>query len=120
MYSMLTIMHYSEAAYVERSPPWINALYACTLFTNFSATGERSAIHTSSVASSWPAPVLLAFRVWRVNSRASEFRRTYSRLRIFLRVVIESGTIYTILNLALLISLRLNSPLVWYLRDIVS
>ena len=71
-------------------------------------------------ASSWPAPVLLAFRVWRVNSRASEFRRTYSRLRIFLRVVIESGTIYTILNLALLISLRLNSPLVWYLRDIVS
>ncbi|TCD61156.1 hypothetical protein EIP91_008836 [Steccherinum ochraceum] len=102
IYSMATIPQYPEAVYLTRNPPWIYALYCATLATNFTATA------------------LLAFRIWRVNHRASEFQRSYSRLRILFRVVIESGLVYTVLNLALLIAFRTNSIAVFYLRDMLS
>ncbi|KAH8096906.1 hypothetical protein BXZ70DRAFT_323171 [Cristinia sonorae] len=102
MHSLIINPQNAPQSYSIRSSPWITALYACTLFTNFSAT------------------VLLAYRIWSVNRAASDFQRSYSRLRMLLPVVIESGAIYTILNLALLIAFRIQSPSLHYLRDILA
>ncbi|TCD61735.1 hypothetical protein EIP91_008002 [Steccherinum ochraceum] len=80
---------------------WITAVYALTLATNVTATG------------------LLAYRIWRVSRRAAEFVPS-DRLSVVLHVVLESGTIYSMITIAALITFLAGSPVVYLLLDLIS
>ncbi|EJC97953.1 uncharacterized protein FOMMEDRAFT_137316 [Fomitiporia mediterranea MF3/22] len=80
---------------------WITVWYALTLATNLSATA------------------LLAFRIWRVNRKASGYR-SQGRLASVLRIVIESGAIYSMTITAALITFATASPGVYVLLYMIS
>ncbi|THH32340.1 hypothetical protein EUX98_g1836 [Antrodiella citrinella] len=63
---------------------WISAVYSTTLATNLTATG------------------LLAYRIWMVSHRAADYVAA-DRLNLILRVVIESGAIYSVAIFAALV-----------------
>ncbi|KAH8078745.1 hypothetical protein BXZ70DRAFT_658531 [Cristinia sonorae] len=80
---------------------WIVSAYATTLVTNISATS------------------LLAWRIWRVNSRSTGYVST-DRLSVVLHVVIESGLLYSITIIVALIIFLANSPVIFLFLDIIS
>ncbi|KAJ8497015.1 hypothetical protein ONZ51_g764 [Trametes cubensis] len=80
---------------------WITAVYALTLGTNLSST------------------MLLAGRIWTVARRSAQYRSS----NIFspvLRVIIESGAIYSMTITAALISFVVKSNGVYVLLDMIS
>ncbi|KAH9895889.1 hypothetical protein C8Q73DRAFT_456158 [Cubamyces lactineus] len=80
---------------------WITAVYALTLGTNLSST------------------MLLAGRIWTVARRSAQYRSS----NIFspvLRVIIESGAIYSMTITAALISFVVKSNGVYILLDMIS
>ncbi|OSC98609.1 hypothetical protein PYCCODRAFT_1447350 [Trametes coccinea BRFM310] len=80
---------------------WITAVYALTLGTNLSST------------------ILLAGRIWTVARRSAQYRSS----NIFspvLRVIIESGAIYSMTITAALISFVVQSNGVYILLDMIS
>ncbi|KAI9058981.1 hypothetical protein FKP32DRAFT_1614473 [Trametes sanguinea] len=80
---------------------WITAVYALTLGTNLSST------------------ILLAGRIWTVARRSAQYRSS----NIFspvLRVIIESGAIYSMTITAALISFVVQSNGVYIMLDMIS
>ncbi|KAI8977818.1 hypothetical protein BD414DRAFT_445877 [Trametes punicea] len=80
---------------------WITAVYALTLGTNLSST------------------ILLAWRIWTVARRSAQYRAS----NIFspvLRVIIESGAIYSMTITAALISFVVQSNGVYVMLDMIS
>ncbi|KAH8101295.1 hypothetical protein BXZ70DRAFT_122012 [Cristinia sonorae] len=67
----------SSDVFDHRTGRWIAVVYATTLSANLLATA------------------LLAFRIWSVNRRSSAFHAGNNQLGLVLRVVIESGAIYS-------------------------
>lgn len=96
---------------------WITAVYAMTLATNLTATSTYS----SSPPHPFPQPKyltgLLAFRIWRINRSVSQYRTT-DRLSPILRVVIESGAIYSVTITAALVAFVVHTPGVYVLLDL--
>ncbi|KAH8078708.1 hypothetical protein BXZ70DRAFT_911134, partial [Cristinia sonorae] len=89
----------STNVFAPRTATWITAVYTGTLITNVTATG------------------ILAYRIWRVNRRASEFVPA-ERLSVILHVVVESGTIYSIAITIALITFVAGSRVVVIFLDI--
>ncbi|TCD62715.1 hypothetical protein EIP91_006541 [Steccherinum ochraceum] len=79
---------------------WISAVYSTTLATNLTATG------------------LLAYRIWSVNRKTANYASS-DRLGIMLRVVIESGALYSIAIVAALICFVTGSPGVYVALDLL-
>lgn len=65
------------------------------------------------------ATSLLAYRIWRVNREVSRYRAS-GRLASVLRVIIESGAIYSMTIIAALVTFVVNSPGVYVLLDMIS
>ena len=65
--------------------------------------------------------MLLAYRIWAVNRRSADSRATEGGgLGLLLRIVIESGAIYTATVTAALVTFIVGSPGVYVLIDMVS
>ncbi|KAI0632706.1 hypothetical protein C8Q77DRAFT_1262323 [Trametes polyzona] len=80
---------------------WITAVYALTLGTNLSST------------------LLLAGRIWTVTRRSAQYRSS-DILGPVLRVIIESGAIYSMTITAALISFVVKSNGVYVILDMIS
>ncbi|TCD60725.1 hypothetical protein EIP91_009631 [Steccherinum ochraceum] len=91
----------TDDVFAEQTGRWITATYAMTLTTNLIAT------------------TLLAYRIWRVNRRTSEFVASKCLTPILL-VVIESGAIYSMTIVAALVAFALNSVGVYVILDLIS
>lgn len=91
----------SGAIFNQQVGVWITANYSMTLATNLIATG------------------LLAYRIWRVKRDSSRFLNS-SALSPLLRVVIESGAIYSMSVTAALITFVTKSNGVYVLLDMLS
>ncbi|TCD60866.1 hypothetical protein EIP91_009385 [Steccherinum ochraceum] len=100
-YAFATSPRNTDNVFAASTGAWITAVYALTLATNVSATG------------------LLAYRIWRVSRRAAEFVPS-NRLSVILHVVLESGTIYSMITIAALITFLAGSPVVYLLLDLIS
>ncbi|KAH8078720.1 hypothetical protein BXZ70DRAFT_657842 [Cristinia sonorae] len=88
-------------AFAAHTQGWITAVYATTLATNVTATG------------------LLAYRIWSVNRRASEFL-TSNRLKMVLHIVLESGLIYSVTIVVALVAFLASSRISSVLLDLIS
>ncbi|TCD61392.1 hypothetical protein EIP91_008529 [Steccherinum ochraceum] len=93
-----------EGLHAAEARRWAGAIYGTTFATNLLATA------------------LLAFRIWRTNKLADEFMpsETSSGLKIVLRVVIESGAIYSLMIITALITFIIGSPAIWIIVDMSS
>jgi len=80
---------------------WITANYSMTLATNLTATS------------------LLAYRIWSVKRHSSKYFGS-SRLSPVLRVVIESGALYSVTITAALITFVSKSNAVYVILDMIS
>ncbi|KAI0750584.1 hypothetical protein BC629DRAFT_1598842 [Irpex lacteus] len=80
---------------------FITAVYSMTLVTNLSATS------------------LLAYRIWTINRTTTQWRTT-DHLSPVLRVVIESGALYSLTIIAAIITFALKSPGVYVILDMIS
>ncbi|KAI0773176.1 hypothetical protein BD413DRAFT_656572 [Trametes elegans] len=80
---------------------WITAVYALTLGTNLSST------------------MLLAGRIWTITRRSAQYRST-DIFSPVLRVIIESGAIYSMTITAALISFVIKSNGVYVILDMIS
>ncbi|KAI0339753.1 hypothetical protein BDW22DRAFT_1361354 [Trametopsis cervina] len=87
--------------FATQTGQWITSVYSMTLVTNLSATS------------------LLAYRIWTINRETSNYRMT-DRLSPVLRVVIESGAIYSLTIIAAIITFAIQSPGVYVLLDMIS
>ncbi|THU76167.1 hypothetical protein K435DRAFT_974535 [Dendrothele bispora CBS 962.96] len=76
---------------------WVNAFFAMSLFTNLISTS------------------LLAFKIWTVNKEASKYRTTPGVLGPILRVIIDSGILYSVTLILTLITFisRSNSQFIF-------
>ncbi|KAH8096905.1 hypothetical protein BXZ70DRAFT_322737 [Cristinia sonorae] len=83
-----------------------------------SATGWITARYCATLATNTIATALLAFRIWYVNRRTTE-SGTSSRVGFLLRVVVESGCLYTTVNLITLVTYRTGSPAGGFIRDLL-
>ena len=97
---------------------WITAAYATTLATNLSATGEQGFPFSPNSIDHRMKVGLLAFRIWNVNRQTARYR-SKNRLSPILRVVVESGAIYSVTITAALIMFVIGSPGVYILLDMV-
>ncbi|EJF58020.1 hypothetical protein DICSQDRAFT_26406, partial [Dichomitus squalens LYAD-421 SS1] len=86
--------------FAVQTSEWITSFYALTLATNLSAT------------------TLLAFRIWTVTRRSAQYRSS-NFLAPVLRVIIESGAIYSMTITAVLISFVVKSNGVYVLLDMI-
>ncbi|THH28608.1 hypothetical protein EUX98_g5582 [Antrodiella citrinella] len=100
IYALVTAYKHPESVFAARTANWIIAVYATTLATNVTATA------------------LLAFRLWKVD-RGNKADREGSRLAIVLRVVVEAGVIYTVVNIVTLATFLRGSVAVYIIRDII-
>ncbi|KAI0086917.1 hypothetical protein BDY19DRAFT_893960 [Irpex rosettiformis] len=91
----------SGNVFAKKTNQWITSIYSTTLATNLSATS------------------LLAYRIWRVNQRTTQWR-TKDHLSPILRVVIESGALYSLTIIAALITFVIQSPGVYIILDMIS
>ncbi|GJE93982.1 hypothetical protein PsYK624_101490 [Phanerochaete sordida] len=91
----------SGAIFNQQVGIWITANYSMTLATNLIATS------------------LLAFRIWQVKKDSSRFLNS-SALSPLLRVVIESGAIYSMTVTAALITFVTKSNGVYVILDMIS
>ncbi|KAI0091385.1 hypothetical protein BDY19DRAFT_622471 [Irpex rosettiformis] len=87
--------------FVQQTGRWITAVYSMTLVTNLSATS------------------LLAYRIWKINKSTTPWRTT-DKLSPVLRVVIESGALYSLTIIAAIITFALKTPGVYVLLDMIS
>ncbi|KAI0750585.1 hypothetical protein BC629DRAFT_1556430 [Irpex lacteus] len=87
--------------FAQQTGRWITAVYSMTLVTNLSATS------------------LLAYRIWTINRSTTQWRTT-DRLSPVLRVVIESGALYSLTIIAAIITFALKTPGVYVLLDMIS
>ncbi|KAI0714622.1 hypothetical protein C8Q76DRAFT_795482 [Earliella scabrosa] len=81
---------------------WIAATYSMTFILNFSATG------------------LLAWRIWTISRRTEPFTYRGSSLRPLMRVVLESGALYSLTVLAALVLFLARSNGVYVVLDMIS
>ncbi|KAI0700197.1 hypothetical protein BC835DRAFT_1221431, partial [Cytidiella melzeri] len=99
--ALATASDHSGNVFATQTGRWIIAVYSMTLVTNLSATS------------------LLAYRIWTVNQSITQWRTT-DRLSPVLRVVIESGALYSLTIIAAIITFALKSPGVYVLLDMIS
>ncbi|THH32191.1 hypothetical protein EUX98_g1986 [Antrodiella citrinella] len=100
-YSLAAAAPNTDSVFDPHTKGWIILVYATTLATNVLATA------------------LLAYRIWRVNRRAAEFVSS-DRLAIILRVVIESGIIYSVTIFIALCLFITGSRAVYVMVDLIS
>ncbi|KAH8079077.1 hypothetical protein BXZ70DRAFT_652667 [Cristinia sonorae] len=82
---------------------WVTAYYATTLSVNLLATG------------------LLAFRIWRVQRRSQQYMTGENdSLNLVVRIVLESGAIYSAAIICALVTFLLNNPGVYVILDMIS
>ncbi|KAL1943650.1 hypothetical protein VTO73DRAFT_4095 [Trametes versicolor] len=92
---------HSGDVFAVQTGRWITAVYALTLGTNLSST------------------LLLAGRIWTVTRRSAQYRAS-DFLGPVLRVIIESGAIYSMTITAALISFVVKSNGVYVILDLIS
>lgn len=109
--------HPGSAVFAARTGSWVIAMYLMTLATNLTATGEL-ALRFGSCLSDCASAVLLAVRLWTVNHKAKTPKEE-SRLYIVFRVVVETGVIYTVVNVVTLVTFMNGSPAAYIIRDLV-
>lgn len=100
---------------------FITAVYSMTLVTNLSATSMyfviRQIFPRTTLNSLYLG--LLAYRIWTINRTTTQWRTT-DHLSPVLRVVIESGALYSLTIIAAIITFALKSPGVYVILDMVN
>ncbi|KAI3604392.1 beta-lactamase family protein [Moniliophthora roreri] len=121
-YDLFRIRHNPESVWVLGD--WIKAFYGSSLATNLISTGQRS---TVSVSESGNIDIrqltgLLAFRIWSINRYhdSDGQRLRNSTLMNFMRVVVDSGTIYSVFLIITLIVFTCGSNLQFVLTNAMS
>ncbi|KAI0821754.1 hypothetical protein BC628DRAFT_1393411 [Trametes gibbosa] len=99
--SLVNSSKHSGDVFELQTGRWITAVYALTLGTNLSST------------------LLLAGRIWTVTRRSAQYRSS-DFLGPVLRVIIESGAIYSVTITAALISFVAKSNAVYVILDVIS
>ncbi|KAH9934014.1 uncharacterized protein BXZ73DRAFT_46154 [Epithele typhae] len=100
-WALATAGQHKNDVFAAETGRWITALYALTLATNLSST------------------LLLAARIWTIARRSAQYR-TNSIFTPVLRVIIESGAIYSVTITAALITFVVQSPGVYVILDMIS
>ena len=80
VYSLIHARAAAQAAnpVADDTAKWITAFYATTLFTNLFAT------------------MLLAYRIWSIDKRLAHVNSRDSQLRSLVKVILDSGALYTV------------------------
>lgn len=89
-----------------------------TLATNLTATSKLVRPFLPFFAGLHLHLGLLALRIWMINRSVAEYR-TRDRLSPILRVVIESGVIYSVTITVALVTFVLHTTFVYVLLDLV-
>ncbi|KAI0643304.1 hypothetical protein C8Q79DRAFT_1012601 [Trametes meyenii] len=97
----IALVHSGNDVFAQQTGRWITSVYALTLGTNLSST------------------TLLAGRIWTVTRRSAQYRSS-NFLSPVLRVIIESGAIYSMTITAALISFVVKSNGVYVILDMIS
>ncbi|KAH9933985.1 uncharacterized protein BXZ73DRAFT_45914 [Epithele typhae] len=100
-WALATASQHKNDVFAAETGRWITALYALTLATNLSST------------------LLLASRIWTIARRSAQYRAN-SIFTPVLRVIIESGAIYSMTITAALIAFVVQSPGVYVILDMIS
>ncbi|GJE99987.1 hypothetical protein PsYK624_162650 [Phanerochaete sordida] len=100
--ALATASTHSGDVFAVQTGRWITANYAITLATNLSSTS------------------LLAYRIWMVKRQSARFSSTNNPLSPILRVVIESGAIYSLTITTALVAFVSKSNGVYVLLDMIS
>ncbi|KAI0739381.1 hypothetical protein C8Q80DRAFT_1111581 [Daedaleopsis nitida] len=99
--ALATASSHESDVFAVQTGQWITSVYSLTLATNLSST------------------MLLAFKIWTVTRRSAQYRSS-NILTPVLRVIIESGAIYSMTITAALISFVVKSNGVYILLDLIS
>lgn len=97
---------------------WITANYSMTLATNLMATSKHMG-HLAFFLGTDAPKGLLAYRIWQVKNQSARFASTNNPLSPILRVVIESGAIYSMTITTALITFVSKSNGVYVVLDMV-
>ena len=118
-YALSTASSHSGDIFAVRTGRWITAIYSTTLATNLSASSKSLVYiiqYAMSILCSWEG--LLAYRIWKTNRIVHQYKAV-DRLSPVLRVVIESGAIYSVTITAALVTFVCQSPGVYVILDMV-
>ncbi|KAI1782844.1 hypothetical protein LXA43DRAFT_1137185 [Ganoderma leucocontextum] len=99
--AIATASSHKGDVFAAQTGQWITSVYALTLATNLSST------------------TLLAFKIWNVARKSAQYRSS-SIFTPVLRVIIESGAVYSMTITAALISFVVQSNGVYVLLDMIS
>ncbi|KAI0643291.1 hypothetical protein C8Q79DRAFT_915631 [Trametes meyenii] len=100
-YSLATTPSISEDIFEAATSRWLTGNWGMTLITNVCAT------------------LALAFRIWQVTSKSAQYRQG-GRLSPILRVIVESGALYSLTVTAALVLFLLQSNGVYVVLDMIS
>lgn len=115
--SIATASTHANDVFAVETGRWITANYSMTLATNLIATGTFS-FWSSVVDLNSVLIGLVAYRIWQVKRQSRHFMNS-SALSPLLRVVIESGAIYSMTVTAALITFVCKSNVVYVVLDMV-
>ncbi|KAI0668282.1 hypothetical protein C8Q78DRAFT_980264 [Trametes maxima] len=100
-YSLATTPSISEDIFEAATSRWLTGNWGMTLITNVCAT------------------LALAFRIWQVTSKSAQYRQG-GRLSPILRVIVESGALYSLTVTAALVLFLVESNGVYVVLDMIS
>ncbi|KAI0631507.1 hypothetical protein C8Q77DRAFT_1061422 [Trametes polyzona] len=100
-YSLSTTPHISEDIFEIGTTHWFTVNWSMTLITNICST------------------LALAYRIWQVTSKSAQYR-SGGRLSPILRIIVESGALYSITVTAALVLFLVRSNGVYVILDMIS
>ena len=118
--SLVTAGSHKGNIFATETGSWITANFCLTLGTNLSSTGEWPFPHFwSSIYNNHVVVVLLVFKIWSISRQSAQYRSN-SVVSPTLRVIIESGAIYSMTITIALVLFAVKSPAQYILLDLVS
>ncbi len=98
---------------------WITATYSLTLVTNILTTGMYHKRILAPAHILMMHTVILALKIWQVARRSARYL-SGSSLTPILRVIVESGAVYSVTVAAALVAFLIKSNVVYVILDLAS
>ena len=119
--AIATASSHKGDVFAAQTGQWITSVYALSLATNLSSTCTCHALDSCLTLALTPSPLaaLLAFKIWSVARKSAQYRSNNIFTPV-LRVIIESGAVYSMTITAALISFVVQSNGVYVVLDMVS
>lgn len=98
---------------------WTTAYYGLAIGTNLLSTGKACIRHRAR-GHHEPSVGLLAFRIWSVIRKTSQYRTSTSYASRMLATIVECGAVYSATLAAMLVAFSVGSNSAYFIIDIVS